>query len=136
MSNPKLTILIGQAIEKLRELPDNSVHVIVTSPPYFNLRKYGVQGWAAREEWFLRFTTAKNKLDFCESMPWIGPITKYHLAKNFGVQCCKPDRHIRRISGITGETPFEFCDRVARENGETVVVVDTVVWRAANLGLV
>ena len=26
-----------------------------------------------------------HALDFLESLPWIGPITKYHLAKNYGV---------------------------------------------------
>ena len=37
-------ILIGDCREKLRELPDGSVHCCVTSPPYFNLRDYGVAG--------------------------------------------------------------------------------------------
>jgi DNA modification methylase len=33
-------ILHGDVIEKLRSLPDNSVHCVVTSPPYWNLRDY------------------------------------------------------------------------------------------------
>src|SRR5690348_5785514 len=37
-------ILIGDCREKLRELPDASVHCCVTSPPYFGLRDYGVDG--------------------------------------------------------------------------------------------
>lgn len=37
-------ILIGDARERLRELPDASVHCCVTSPPYFGLRDYGVEG--------------------------------------------------------------------------------------------
>lgn len=37
-------ILIGDCREKLRELPDASVHCCVTSPPYFGLRDYGVAG--------------------------------------------------------------------------------------------
>lgn len=35
-------ILQGDAIERLREIPDESVQVCVTSPPYFGLRDYGV----------------------------------------------------------------------------------------------
>jgi DNA modification methylase len=31
----------GDALEKLRELPDESVHCCVTSPPYWGLRDYG-----------------------------------------------------------------------------------------------
>src|ERR1051325_7431918 len=34
----------GDALEVLRTLPDESVHVCVTSPPYFGLRDYGVDG--------------------------------------------------------------------------------------------
>ena len=33
-------ILIGDALERLRELPDGSVHCCVTSPPYWGLRSY------------------------------------------------------------------------------------------------
>lgn len=37
-------ILIGDVRERLRELPDESVHCVVTSPPYWGLRDYGVPG--------------------------------------------------------------------------------------------
>src|SRR5215213_5180834 len=33
-------LLVGDCRDKLRELPDNSVHVCVTSPPYMGLRSY------------------------------------------------------------------------------------------------
>jgi DNA modification methylase len=39
-----VNILIGDARERLRELPDQSVHCCVTSPPYFGLRDYGCEG--------------------------------------------------------------------------------------------
>ena len=35
--------LVGDAREQLRELPDESVHCVVTSPPYWNLRSYHLQ---------------------------------------------------------------------------------------------
>ena len=41
---PTLTILQGDWIEQLKTLPDESVHCVVTSPPYWNLRDYGVSG--------------------------------------------------------------------------------------------
>jgi len=37
-------ILIGDVRERLRSLPDGSVHCAVTSPPYFGLRDYGMPG--------------------------------------------------------------------------------------------
>jgi len=32
----------GEALEVLKTLPDNSIDCIVTSPPYWNLRDYGI----------------------------------------------------------------------------------------------
>jgi DNA modification methylase len=37
-------ILIGDVRQRLRDLPDNSVNCVVTSPPYFGLRDYGHEG--------------------------------------------------------------------------------------------
>ncbi len=39
----KNKILLGDALAKLKELPDKSVDCVVTSPPYWNLRNYGVR---------------------------------------------------------------------------------------------
>lgn len=38
-------ILIGDVRERLKELPDQSVHCCVTSPPYWGLRDYGTASW-------------------------------------------------------------------------------------------
>jgi len=35
-------LLIGDCREMLRTLPDESVHCVVTSPPYWGLRDYGL----------------------------------------------------------------------------------------------
>lgn len=36
------TILTGHVLDRLRELPGQSVHCVVTSPPYWGLRDYGI----------------------------------------------------------------------------------------------
>jgi len=43
-------ILVGDCIDMMRTLPDKSVHTCVTSPPYFGLRDYGVDGQIGLEE--------------------------------------------------------------------------------------
>ncbi len=55
---PLGTILVGDALTRLRELPDGVVDCAITSPPYYGLRDYGEPGqlgaersvddWAAR----------------------------------------------------------------------------------------
>lgn len=43
-------IAVGDALAQLREMPDASVHCIVTSPPYWGLRDYGVDGQIGLEK--------------------------------------------------------------------------------------
>ena len=43
-------ILVGDCIEMMRTLPDQSVQTCVTSPPYFGLRDYGMAGQIGLEE--------------------------------------------------------------------------------------
>ena len=44
------TILVGDALEKLREIDSGTVDCCVTSPPYYGLRDYGVEGQIGLEE--------------------------------------------------------------------------------------
>lgn len=39
-----VNILVGDVLDQLRKLPSNSVDCVVTSPPYWGLRDYGVEG--------------------------------------------------------------------------------------------
>ena len=43
-------IYCGDALTVLKTLPDNSVNCCITSPPYYALRDYGVDGQLGREE--------------------------------------------------------------------------------------
>ena len=44
MMPPRNHLLVGDALKQLRRLPDASVDQVLTSPPYFRLRDYGVAG--------------------------------------------------------------------------------------------
>ncbi|MBK1883685.1 site-specific DNA-methyltransferase [Luteolibacter pohnpeiensis] len=47
---PTCQIIIGDCIEQLRKLPAESVHCVVTSPPYYGLRDYGMKGQIGLEK--------------------------------------------------------------------------------------
>lgn len=49
IETPHATVYCGDALAVLRELPSGSVHMIVTSPPFFTLRDYGVAGQIGME---------------------------------------------------------------------------------------
>lgn len=42
---PRYKILQGDVTDRLKELPSESVHCVVTSPPYWCLRDYGTAQW-------------------------------------------------------------------------------------------
>lgn len=46
----EVKILCGDALEQLQTLESESIYTCVTSPPYYNLRDYGVPGQIGQEE--------------------------------------------------------------------------------------
>ena len=89
-----------------------------------------------RQTIFKEYLNTNDKLQLLKNLPWIGDITKYHLAKNLGLDCCKPDRHLMRIADSYDTTPFDLCDAISKRVGDRIGTVDVVWWRSANLGLV
>lgn len=46
------TVLEGDAFDLIREMPDESIDLIITSPPYWGLRTYGMDhNWDIQEDW-------------------------------------------------------------------------------------
>jgi hypothetical protein len=73
-------------------------------------------------------------LTYLETFAYIGPVTRYHLGKNLGLDVVKPDRHLKRISAAAGcNSPEELCRFISRFTGEKIAVVDTVLWRFATI---
>jgi hypothetical protein len=92
--------------------------------------------WRDREILFNGFIEASDRLAYLETLPWIGGITKYHLAKNFGQDVAKPDVHLVRLADREGCTVQAMCERLAGETGLRIATVDTVLWRACADGYI
>ena len=43
-------IMIGNCIESMEKIPNNSIHCCITSPPYWGLRDYGTAKWEGGDE--------------------------------------------------------------------------------------
>jgi hypothetical protein len=91
--------------------------------------------WAERERLFAEFNAAEDKVAYARTIPWIGGITAYHVAKNFGAQVAKPDVHLQRLADLEGVTAQQLCERLAGETGYCVSAVDTIIWRACATGV-
>jgi hypothetical protein len=95
--------------------------------------------WRRKGELFRAYNDAEDKLAFLGALPWIGRITKFHVAKNFGLPYAKPDRHLARIAAASRQDEGDaqaMCERLSEETGDSVAVVDSVIWRAAERGLI
>ncbi len=50
-----MKIIQGNALNVLRNMADNSINCVVTSPPYYGLRDYGVAGQIGLEKTHLQY---------------------------------------------------------------------------------
>ena len=65
-----------------------------------------------------------------QQLPYLGPVTTLHLAKNLGFDVAKPDRHLARLRRALGfEDVASMCREISAESGDSVRVVDIVLWR-------
>lgn len=65
-----------------------------------------------------------------QGLPFIGPVTVLHLAKNLGFDVAKPDRHLVRLPRLLGYSEvYEMCRSIADFTGDPLRVVDLVLWR-------
>ncbi len=61
-TNIKWTVHNGDAYGVLRELPNESSNCVVTSPPYYWLRDYGVEGQIGQEDTVSGYVNSINKV--------------------------------------------------------------------------
>lgn len=82
----------------------------------------------------MRSRIEQEGIDYIQRLPYMGPATSYHLAKNIGLDVAKPDRHLTRIAALAGYALVsDLCLEIAEAVGDRVSVVDVVLWRFANL---
>lgn len=127
-------IIIGDVREKLRELPDGSVHCVVTSPPYFGLRDYGTGQWEGGDAACDHQKIADKVMAVATSTLGGGKKTTGHVQEGYRQVCGKCGaRRIDRQIGLetTPETYVAEMVEVFREV-RRVLRDDGTVW--LNLG--
>lgn len=83
---------------------------------------------------FVKQSLLHNAIGYIGTLPFMGPATTYHLAKNLGVPVAKPDRHLVRVARKVGySSPEELCRSIAELVGDKLPVIDLVLWRYATL---
>jgi len=89
-------IIVGDALEQLRTLPDASVRCCVTSPPYWGLRDYGVDGQIGLE-----------------------PTPELYVAAIVGVF-----REVRRVLADDGTLWINLGDSLRNRGGRAAILIE------------
>ena len=76
----------------------------------------------------------EEKISYLKTLPYIGKITSFHLARNLGLDVARPGRHLQRIAeAMEFSSPQDMCELISSHVGDRVGVVDVVLWRYATL---
>jgi hypothetical protein len=76
-----------------------------------------------------------NPIEGLMALPFMGPATSRHLAKNIGLDVAKPDRHLVRLAAAAQySSADELCQRISWVVGDSVSMIDTVLWRYSTFG--
>lgn len=100
-----------------------------------NERKHRAIVQIARTVATMSFAKFKEQLladpvGLLQTLPFLGPVTSIHLAKNLGFNIAKPDRHLIRLKDKLGYPDVStMCMDLAQASGDPVNVVDLVLWR-------
>lgn len=105
---PRNAVLIGDALERLRELAAESIDTVITSPPYFGLRDYGVVGQLGQEahvdEWVANVRAVARELHrvlVAHGSLWLNLGDAYSRAPGFGAPAksllLAPERVVRTL---------------------------------------
>ena len=116
-----------------------------------------IEVWNNRNELqsqFYKLSTPDDKLEFLSKLPHIGNITKFHIARNLGINFVKYDIWIQRLGvALYGNIEYaekvsnsklnpkikEMCDKMFSDLeiqiNEKTGYIDVVLWKACQQGV-
>jgi DNA modification methylase len=132
--NPKSEVLCGDSLAILRTLPEASVHCCVTSPPYWGLRNYGVDGQmgleATPDEYVAKMVKVFREVRRVlrdDGTLWLNMGDSYATAGGYaGDQC--PSNAAGSLSSKGGQ---RTCDRKPKCPGLKHKDLCGIPWRVA-----
>ncbi|WP_321908236.1 hypothetical protein [Burkholderia cepacia] len=152
-----IILCAGRSAQAARTIEGKVFRAIRAGEPVVTAFGYRAKADAIERAWRERaadFKTLRDTLstgdvvqllEWCRRIPFVGDVTKYQLAKNFGAALCKPDIWLARICGfpdrpaVPSEVRFKacmaLCESLAWATGDSIPVVDSVLWLACNKGV-
>jgi site-specific DNA-methyltransferase (adenine-specific) len=86
-------IILGDCLEVMKDIPDKSIDMVLTSPPYWALRDYGVDGQLGQEKTFQEYITKLCDIfDECKRILKDGGTCWANIGDTYGGTGDKKDR--------------------------------------------
>ncbi len=83
---------------------------------------------------FVHKSIQEGGVGYIACLPFMGPATSAHFAKNLGIAIAKPDRHLSRVAKQLGfDSPHTMCELISEYVGDNIAEIDLVLWRFATL---
>ena len=120
IESPKNTtpiVLVGDAISRLKNIPDKSINVIVTSPPYWGQRDYGTKGQIGNE---------KTPNEYIEKMLNVADELKRVLADDGAYFLNIGDKYVGKNLQMV---PFKLAIEMQKRGW---AIRNVLIWRKTN----
>lgn len=99
-----------------------------------NMMQGAARAKAIKDWWPAFQMTWLDTPEKLQALPWIGPVSCYHLARNIGQDAVKPDLHLVRLAEHYGFcSPLRMCEYIrSNRQNERLGVVDLVLFYACS----
>jgi len=112
LEDPDVTLYHGDCLDVLRTLPDQSVHMCATSPPFYGLRDYGTGEWDGGDPDCDHPHPKAGDVARNQASSTLVGTAQSHASNGAREVCHKCGaRRVDRQIGLE-ETPQEWCDRL------------------------
>lgn len=74
-----------------------------------------------------------SSVERIQQLPYMGPVTSHHLARNIGVDTVKPDLHLVRLAKwYNFESPLHMCSHLSLKYWVYLGVIDLILFYTAS----
>lgn len=122
----RCTIHIGDVMDRLRDLADNSIDTVITSPPYWGLRDYGTAVWVGGDADCPHQPIATTRT------PWANSIKGPTNTGKHGWHDARPKKQIHGYCAQCGARRVDYqigLESTLGEHIDVLVEVFAEIWR-------
>ncbi len=131
-----------EIVKYLQTLGSNEVDLAVLLSIFNNKNKMSAikKVWVNKKnlsDSYYQLKDDKSRMKFLLNLPFIGPITQNHIARNLGINTVKPDVWIMRLSEALGYKNYhQMFEEIHKSTDYPIGYIDVILWKSCQIGIV